>query len=135
MADTLIPVLGTLLALAAAPLAAQALPDPTRPPLTATDMSGAAGSAGADAALASGPVLQSVILRRGAKPAALIGGEWVTLGGTYAGAKLIKVTDSAVVLKGPSGSETLKMTPAAAKAITPATKSSEKHVKKTGSNP
>ena len=135
MANALISALCSLLALTALPVAAQTLPDPTRPPMTAPESTGAAGAAGTEAAVVTGPVLQSVILRPGAKPVALIGGEWVTLGGTYAGAKLIKVTDSAVVLKGPNGTETLKMTPAAAKATAPAIKSSDKQVKKTGSNP
>ena len=131
MANALIPALFGLTTLASVQVAAQALPDPTRPPMAAPEATGVAGSA--EAAAVTGPVLQSVILRLGAKPVALIGGEWVALGGTYAGAKLIKVTEAAVVLKGPNGIETLKMTPAAAKAIAPINKSSDKQVKNPGS--
>ena len=88
------------------------LADPTRP-------SGATGQAAESmsdkAAPASG--LQSVILRKQGKPAALINGEVVELGGKVGEARLVKVSEDAVVLKGPGGEETLRLIPAAEKKI------------------
>jgi hypothetical protein len=88
----------------------QSLPDPTQPPFGPTS----AGGAGAAATAPVSP-LQSVILRPGARPRALIRGEWIELGQEYAGARLVKVTESSVTLKGPSGLETLYLTPNAEK--------------------
>jgi hypothetical protein len=85
---------------------AQPVTDPTRPPAFVEATSGAAGTAQTPAS-----PLQSVILRPGAKPRALLSGEWVELGKEYNGARLIKVTETSVTLKGPSGHETLYLTP------------------------
>lgn len=92
---------------------AQAVADPTRPPSIVDVTAGMAGSAAA-------PVspLQSVILRPGSKPRALLGGEWIELGQEFNGARLVKVTDTGVVLSGPSGRETLYLTPDAEKKLT-----------------
>lgn len=112
---------------------AQPLPDPTRPPNSVLSGTGAADVAGSEGQLVTGPVLQSVIIRPGSKPAALIGGEWVKLGGLYAGARVIKVTDSAVELRGPNGKETLYMNPVATKVPAANTKPGAKPVPKAGS--
>lgn len=100
----LVPAI-VLAALAAGSAFAQALPDPTRPP-PALDVT--AGGAGAAAV----PVgLQSIIRREGGKPAAIIHGQYVELGGLVGEAKLVKVNDDSVVLQGPMGKETLFLTP------------------------
>lgn len=97
-----------LLALAGA--AHAQLADPTRPPAA---IGGAGEPAGAAAFEASG--LQSVILRKTGKPAALINGNVVELGGKVGEARLIRISEDAVVLRGPQGDETLRLMPAAEK--------------------
>lgn len=86
------------------------LADPTRPPATAES---APATTGAAAPVAGG--LQSVILRKKGKPAALINGEIVELGGKVGESILVKVSEDAVVLKGPAGDETLRLIPSAEK--------------------
>lgn len=107
MANRLIPILALL---AMADMGHAQLADPTRPPTT---IGSAVDPAGAAAFEASG--LQSVILRKHGKPAALINGSVVELGGQVGEAKLIKISEDAVVLKGPQGTETLRLMPAAEK--------------------
>ena len=111
--------LNLFLALGALPLlcgwshaAVAQLSDPTRPALSPAQ----AADAPADLAPAASG-LQSVILRKGGKPAALINGEVVELGGKVGEAKLVKVSEDAVVLKGPAGEETLRLIPAAEKKV------------------
>lgn len=103
----------TILLAAGAALAREddSLPDPTRPPAAVT-------KAIEEAARETAPspvVLQSIIRRAGARPAAIIGGERVELGGEYAGARLVKIAEQEVVLEGPGGRETLRLTPAVEK--------------------
>jgi len=97
--------------------AAQAqLADPTRP-------SGAPVAAAIATPGATAPAgLQSVILRKKGRPAALINGEVVELGGTVGEMKLVTVREDSVVLQGPEGTETLRLMPAAEKTPTPAPK-------------
>jgi hypothetical protein len=87
--------------------------DPTRPAIDT--------SAGTDPALEAGVAantgLQSVILRKNGKPAALINGSLVELGGKVDEARLVKVGEDHVVLRGPMGDETLRLMPAAEKKI------------------
>lgn len=85
------------------------LTDPTRP-LQGTV---AAETAGDGAAATTG--LQSIILRKGGRPAALINGEVVELGGMVGEAKLVNVSEDSVVLLGPEGRETLRLIPSAEK--------------------
>ncbi|MDP3037239.1 MAG: hypothetical protein Q8N07_05860, partial [Rhodocyclaceae bacterium] len=93
----------TVLALLALAGAAHAqLADPTRPPAAL----GLAAGDPAGAAVFESSGLQSVILRKGGKPAALINGSVVELGGKVGEAKLIRVNDDSVVLRGPQGDET-----------------------------
>jgi MSHA biogenesis protein MshK len=87
------------------------LADPTRPPVALTAPAPDAPAAEA----ASG--LQSVIMRKNGKPAALINGEVVELGGKLGEARLVKISEDAVVLRGPQGEETLRLTPAAEKKV------------------
>lgn len=89
---------------------AQVLPDPTRPP---------AGADGAPAAevVPAGPRLQSVLHRQGMKPAAVIDGVFVELGGRVGDARLVRVREDAVDLQGPGGRQILFLTPNIAKKV------------------
>lgn len=79
--------------------------DPTRP---AIDTGIAAPGLAAAAATAG---LQSIIQRRNGKPAALINGTVVELGGKVGEARLVRIGDDFVVLRGVMGNETLRLTP------------------------
>jgi len=92
------------------------LPDPTRPPAAVSKP-----AAGDEAGAAVGPRLQSVILPRdGRKPAAVIDGQRVELGGWYGGARLVVVTEERVVLDTAGNRQELRLTPEAAKRPRPA---------------
>ena len=82
----------------------QGISDPTRPP--------AALSAGASAESGAAPaaVLSSIKITPTEKTA-VIGGETVRLGGRYGDARVIKITDSEVVLRTSAGTETLRLYP------------------------
>jgi MSHA biogenesis protein MshK len=82
---------------------AQTLPDPTRPPHQLEQ-----GGTAIEAAI--GPVLQSVLISPGRRMA-IISGQAVSLGGQFEGARLIKITESEVVLRNASGLQTLKLFP------------------------
>lgn len=113
MAGRLITLIaGFLVASAWASIGHGQLADPTRPPAALT-----APAPDAPAAEAAAAGLQSVIMRKNGKPAALINGEVVELGDKLGEAKLVKITEDAVVLRGPQGEETLRLTPAAEKKI------------------
>lgn len=98
------------LLIAGSTAAAAQLADPTRPPLAIESSPAIAGS---PPPAASG--LQSVILRKKGQPAALINGEIVELGAKVGESRLVKVSEDAVVLKGPAGDETLRLMPSAEK--------------------
>jgi len=103
MADRLMlaQALSAVLALAiASSSAAQALADPTRPPLELMSTS-AAGTA-------PRTPLQSILLSSERK-GAIISGQYVPLGGTYGNAKLVKVTATDVTLKSDRGLEVLQL--------------------------
>ena len=89
------------LALSAAS-AAQALTDPTRPPLEL--MSAAATGA------APRTPLQSILLSS-ARKGAIINGQYVPLGGAYGKASLVKITATEVTLKSDQGLEVLQLYP------------------------
>jgi MSHA biogenesis protein MshK len=97
-------------ALAAAFLAAdaqaqsQSLSDPTRPPGAGTLQQGAQEEAPA------GKQLQSVLMSGGRK-LAVIDGTMVPLGGMLGEARVIKITETEVVLKTGEETETLKLFP------------------------
>ena len=84
------------------------LPDPTRPPAAMLAAPAAAASAPADALQ-----LQSVLLGKGRRPAAVISGQLVLLGGQLGDTKLVRVTERGAVLKGPLGETSLALTPPA----------------------
>ncbi len=81
---------------------AQALTDPTRPPLELM-------SAGTAAVVPRTP-LQSILLSSTRK-GAIINGQYVALGGTYGRARLVKSTATEVTLKGDRGLEVLQLYP------------------------
>lgn len=80
--------------------------DPTRPAID----TGAAAPAGVPGGAAPSG-LQSIIQRRNGKPAALINGAVVELGGKVGEARLVKIGDDFVVLRGALGNEILRLTP------------------------
>ncbi len=83
---------------------AQLLKDPTQPPpMIYSD-------APAEADLAVMPVLQSVKISPSER-LAIIGGERVQLGGKFGEARVIKITESEVVLRTANGTQTLHMYP------------------------
>jgi MSHA biogenesis protein MshK len=92
--------------LGAAQVQAQALSDPTRPP------PGARGSAGTRSgpSESAGLVLQSVIISDTSR-SAIISGEHVMLGGKIGPARLVKVSETAVVLLTGDSRRTLKLYP------------------------
>lgn len=122
MAGRMKHVAALVFALALVPAGAwaqEALPDPTRPP---------AGWASGQAATPSGEggsMLQSVILPKRGKPAAIINGERVVLGGMYGDLKVVKINESEVVLKGPAGEQVLKMVPEVEKHMRPVVRKSK----------
>lgn len=81
------------LALAHLPASAQALLDPTRPPA-------GIGQAAGDAAVSSGPRLQSILIspRAGGRHVAIIDGDTVRLGDTWKGARVAAMSRNEVVL-------------------------------------
>jgi len=83
------------------------LPDPTRPAaaLMTQDLAGGVGAA-ADSGV------RTVILRPAGKSAAVVDGQYVEVGGKLGDMRVLKITESEVVLAGESGREVLKATPA-----------------------
>ncbi|MDP2821743.1 MAG: hypothetical protein Q8O52_03555 [Sulfuritalea sp.] len=81
--------------------------DPTRPAdaSTASELPG-----GTAAAVESG--VQTVILRPGGKSAAVIDGRYVSVGDKLGDKRVLKISESEVVLKGEGGREVIKATPA-----------------------
>lgn len=103
----LVPLLCAALG-AVAPARAQ-LADPTKPPAAIA----APVTPAADASPRLG--LQSIILRQGGKPAALIDGAVVEQGDMVGEARVAKIGEDHVVLKGPEGETILRLMPAAEK--------------------
>ena len=100
-----------IFALCEYPARAENMPDPTRP-LSAEPEAPAAG----DAAVRSGPVLQSVLISPRHK-AAIISGEMITLGGMYGSARVVKISEDGVVLNEGGSLQTLKLFPSVEKKI------------------
>ena len=82
----------------------QGISDPTRPPAALSAV------ASAESGAAPAPVLSSIKITPTEKTA-VIGGETVRLGGRYGDARVIKITDSEVVLRTSAGTETLRLYP------------------------
>jgi MSHA biogenesis protein MshK len=83
---------------------AEPLPDPTRPP------PGWAESAPDMAATVSGPILQSVQISAAGRTA-IINGQLVRVGQKIGDARVIRISEDEVVLKGGTGMETLSLFP------------------------
>ena len=92
-------------------LATAQLTDPTRPPVQLSTPVAEVEATGQVTSIG----LQSVILKKEGRPAALINGELIELGGRVGEMKLVKVEEDSVILLGPEGRETLRLTPAAEK--------------------
>jgi MSHA biogenesis protein MshK len=88
---------------------AQTPADPTRPP--AGFESAPAGSAVPAQPAPAKAGLQTIIRRANGKPAAVINGRVVELGGRIGDARLVNVNEDSVVLQTPAGRETLRLTP------------------------
>lgn len=85
-------------------VAAEILPDPTRPPAEAgMETPGALP-------VATGPALQSVMIRPDRRMA-MIGGQLIAEGERFGDTRLVKVSESEVILSGPEGRQTLKLFP------------------------
>lgn len=99
------PFIGLVLSLAASAAMAQGagLSDPTRPPV-AIEQQGGANSPPA------GRQLQSVLLS-GGRRLAVIDGTMVSLGGMLGDARVVKISETEVVLKSGEETETLKLYP------------------------
>ena len=94
--------------LAVANLAVAQSADPTRPPASwfapVDDARTGSDSAG-------GMRLQSVLMRQGGRPVAVIGGKTVALGGRVGEATLVRLTEREAVLQGADGVTHLYLTP------------------------
>lgn len=114
MAGRLITLVALATCMTAAPaLTFAQLADPTRPP---AEIMSPVADAGADATPTSHR-LQSVILKKGGRPAALINGTLVELGGKIGESRLVEVKEDAVALLGPEGRQVLRLMPDAEKQL------------------
>lgn len=96
----------TALIAAVASAATQAAPfaDPTRPPNAASE------TAAGPAAAVAGPRLESVLIAPNRR-IAVISGRAVPLGGKYGEARVVRISESEVVLQNGDQRETLKLFP------------------------
>lgn len=105
-------LLGTAMPLLALTASAEEFADPTRPP---PDFQFSSPVQGGVPVATEPNRLQSIIRRAGAKPAAMINGEWVALDGKVGEARLVRIREDSVDLRTEAGMETLRLTPEAAK--------------------
>lgn len=110
--QSLIPRLSVCaLVLAIAGLAAPVqAADPTRPPPEFSSSNTSSSNDLQPAFNGQGLVLQSVLMSA-KRQRALISGQTIPLGGHIGDAKLIKITETYVVLQGAQGMQTLELTP------------------------
>lgn len=95
--------IAVLAALFGANAVAAPFADPTQPP-------GASAGGAADAAPAEGPRLQSILISPNRR-VAVIGGQTVPLGGTYGEARVVRITETEVVLQTGQERQSLKLHP------------------------
>jgi hypothetical protein len=88
-------------------LALAEVPDPTRPPDSLLMLESASG-----VAFQTQSGVNTVILRRDGKSAAVINGQYVEVGGMLGDKKVLNISESEVVLKGDNGREVIRLTPA-----------------------
>ncbi len=105
---------GLAMLMATMPASAQ-VTDPTRPP-TQMSVPDAAGAVAAPADVG----VQTVILRAGGKSTAVINGQSVMVGSMVGDKRVVRITESEVVLKGSGGREVIKVIPGVS--ITPVKK-------------
>lgn len=98
-----------------APVFAQALPDPTRPPASARS---AAEAAGVPQPEAPAPVLQSVLIGRD-RSMAIISGQRFDVGDRVGDAHIVRITETEVVLRSSAGLTSLKLFPQVEKRARP----------------
>src|SRR5450759_1304523 len=102
-----------LLVYAATPVSfAENFLDPTRPPASL-----GLAQEGTVSPPAAGPVLQSVLISPG-RMVAIISGKTVRLGEKFGEARVVKITESEVVLRSGTDSQTLKLFPRIEKRLT-----------------
>lgn len=94
-----------MLLLPGAPVLAEDLPDPTRPPASIMSPSDLPASEPAKPA-----GLQSVIVSK-SRSAAIIDGQTIELGGKYGDVRLIEVSDTGVILQGARGKRAMTLFP------------------------
>ena len=95
---------------------AQGVADPTRPPASLEQPVSGGDATPTGGVPASG--VQTIVRRhQHGKPAALINGEFVVLGGRVGESRLVRVDEDSVTLRGPEGTEVLKLTPAVDKRV------------------
>lgn len=92
-----------LAALTANAAAAEALSDPMRPPVVVAPQADVSSTP-------TGPILQSVMISP-QRRAAIIGGQTVTIGGKFGNARVIKISESEVVLESDGKLQTLSLFP------------------------
>lgn len=85
--------------------------DPTRPPAAWLAPATQGGDGKSDIEGSGGLRLQSVLMRQGGRPVAVIGGRTVPLGGQVGGAKLVRLNEREAVLQGSDGVTHLYLTP------------------------
>lgn len=90
------------------------VPDPTRPP--AAMIEPAKGGDAAVVAIEGG--VRTVVLRQGGKSIAVINGQYVKQGDKVGDKRVLKISESEVVLMGESGREVIKTIPAIEKVPT-----------------
>lgn len=100
-------ILLILAALTANAACAEALPDPMRPPVVAVPQADTSS-------VPTGPILQSVMISP-QRRAAIIGGQTVTIGAKFGNARVVKISESEVVLESDGKLQTLKLFPAVEK--------------------
>jgi len=89
------------------------LPDPTRPPaeLAAPSPSPAKGGSSPETASAAPSLLLQSVLISSDRKSAIIDGQVVVLGGMHGESRVVKITESEVVLKKGAVKETLRLFP------------------------
>jgi hypothetical protein len=102
-----------------APWALAQLPDPTRPPVQMMTPETGAGALPAESGM------QTVIVRRNGRSGAVINGQYVEVGGKLGGKRVIRISESEVIVQGEGGRDVIRLIPSIEKkpVVKPAAKS------------